>query len=236
MSRHRWTVCVAGIESQVLAQLGVEVAFDSAPLGGRDLLARGRGVPPSRGKRRRAVHCRRAGRGRDLSITTLTCAACGNTWHPASGASCPACLARGRGRDKDGKLKPDPRWYDPNAARPSGIQSSTEALIRRRREPKPEKRKYCTRCDVEITVGDYRQFCEPCRVEQTRDRAVARYYRLKAESRCPNCKAPVVSSVLCESCKARLRAKPTTDRELRSMKVAEHGCTRVAVAGRLHLL
>ena len=29
------------IESQVLDQLGVEVVFDSAPLGGRDLLARG---------------------------------------------------------------------------------------------------------------------------------------------------------------------------------------------------
>ena len=148
----------------------------------------------------------------------LTCAACGNTWRPASGASCPACLARGRDRDADGKLKPDPRWYDPNAPRPSGSQASIEALRRSRTcEPKPEKHKYCKRCAEEITVGDHKSFCEPCRVEQKRDVSLARYYRLKSESRCPFCKAPVVSSVLCESCKARMRAKPTTDRELRLM-------------------
>ena len=47
---------------------------------------------------------------------------------------------------------------------------------------------------------------------------MARYYRVKAQSLCPHCKAPVVSSVLCEACKARERAKPTTDRELRMMK------------------
>ena len=149
----------------------------------------------------------------------LTCAACGGTWHPASGGSCPACLAKGRGRDADGKLKPDPRWYDPNAPRVDGMQASIEALRRARpSKPKPEKHKYCKRCDKEITVGDRKSFCEPCRAENTRDRAVARYYRLKAESRCPYCKTPVTGTVLCDDCKAKLRAKPTTDRELRMMK------------------
>ena len=148
----------------------------------------------------------------------LTCAVCGNTWRPSSGASCPACLARGRRRDADGKLAPDPRWYDPNA-RSSGIQASTEALRRpRRREPKPEKHKFCERCEEEITVGDHKIFCEECRVQQKRDGSVARYYRVKAQSLCPHCKAPVVSSVLCEACKARERARPTTDRDLRNMK------------------
>ena len=151
----------------------------------------------------------------------LTCAACGNTWQPASGASCPACLARGRRRDADGTLAPDPRWYDPNAPRVDGMLASIEALRRsRRREPKPEKHKYCKRCDEEITVGDRKSFCESCRVEQIRDTSLARYYRLKSESRCPFCKAPVVSSVLCESCKARMRAKPTTDRSRRAMKLS----------------
>ena len=146
----------------------------------------------------------------------LTCRSCGETWAPASGADCPACLARGRGRDADGKLKPDPRWYDPNA-RSSGIQASTEALRRPGgRKPKPEK--FCARCAEKIPVGDHKIFCEPCRVEQKRDVSLGRYYRLKSESRCPHCKGPVVSSVLCESCKARMRAKPTTDRELRMMK------------------
>ena len=148
----------------------------------------------------------------------LTCAVCGCTWRPASGASCPACLARGRGRDADGKLLPDTRWYDPTA-RSSGMQASIEALRRPRvRKPKPEKHKYCRRCDEEITVGDHRIFCEPCRVQQTLDRSVARYYRLKAESRCPCCTAHVSRSVLCSSCKAKMRAKPTTARELRMMK------------------
>ena len=41
LSRHRWTVCVVGSNRRVAAQLGVEVAFDTATLGGRDLLARG---------------------------------------------------------------------------------------------------------------------------------------------------------------------------------------------------
>ena len=151
----------------------------------------------------------------------LTCAACGNTWRPASGASCPACLARGRGRDADGKLKPDPRWYDPNARRDDGMQASLAALRRsRRREPKPEKHKFCKRCEIAITVGDHKSFCESCRVEQKRDGSVARYYRLKAESRCPYCKTPVTGTVLCDDCKAKMRAKPTTDRELRSMKVS----------------
>ena len=151
----------------------------------------------------------------------LICAACGNTWHPASGGSCPACLARGRDRDEDGKLKPDPRWYDPNARRDDGMQASLAALRRPRTcEPKPEKHKYCKRCDEEIRVGDHGQFCEPCRVEQKRNVSLARYYRLKAESRCPSCKAPVVKTVLCESCKARMRAKPTTDRELRMMQLS----------------
>ena len=144
----------------------------------------------------------------------LTCAACGHTWHPASGASCPACLARGRGRDADGKLNPDPRYFDPTARK----QGSTLGGRPRRREPKPEKRKNCRRCDVEITVGDYRIFCESCRVEQKRDTSLGRYYRLKAESRCPWCAGPVSRSVLCDDCKAKLRAKPTTDHELRIMK------------------
>ena len=150
--------------------------------------------------------------------SVLTCAACGHTWRPASGASCPACLARGRGRDADGKLNPDPRWYDPNARK----QASTEALMGRprRREPKPEKHKFCKRCDEEITVGDHRIFCEPCRVEQKRDVSVDRYYRLKASSRCPSCTGPVSRSVLCDDCKALQRAKPTTDRELRIMKLS----------------
>ena len=151
----------------------------------------------------------------------LTCAACGNTWRPASGASCPACLARGRGRKADGKLLPDQRWHDPTA-RTSGMQASLEALRHARvRKPKPEKKhKFCKRCEEEITVGDYKSFCEPCRLEQTRDTSMARYYRLKSESCCPSCKAPVVSAaVLCESCKARLRATPTTERDKRTMKL-----------------
>ena len=155
-------------------------------------------------------------RGTRPGSSRLTCRSCGETWAPASGADCPACLARGRGRDADGKLKPDVRWYDPTA-RSSGIQASTEALRRpRRREPKPEK--HCKRCKIAITVGDHKSFCEPCLVENKRDRAVARYYRLKAESRCPYCKTPVTGTVLCDDCKAKLRAKPTTDRELRMMK------------------
>ena len=40
LSRHRLTGWRGGIEAQILDQLGVEVAIDSAPLGGRDLLAR----------------------------------------------------------------------------------------------------------------------------------------------------------------------------------------------------
>lgn len=115
------------------------------------------------------------------------------------------------------------RWYDPTA-RSSGMQASLEALRRargrRRGEPQPEKHKFCKRCDQKITVGDYKSFCEPCRVEQIRDISVDRYYRLKSESRCPSCTAPVSRSVLCEACKARLRAKPTTDRELRAMKLS----------------
>ena len=157
-------------------------------------------------------------RGTRPGSSRLTCRSCGETWAPASGADCPACLARGRGRDADGKLKPDTRWYDANA-RSSGIQASTEALKRSRTcDPKPEKHKFCRRCAAALTVGDHKIFCGPCRVEQKRDTSLARYYRLKAESRCPHCKAPVVSSVLCESCKARMLAKPTTDRELRMMK------------------
>ena len=152
----------------------------------------------------------------------LTCAACGNTWSPASGASCPACLARGRGRDADGKLLPDPRWFSPHAPRSSGFQAWTEALRRPRfRKPKEEKHKYCKRCAEEITVGDQRSFCAPCLVEQHRDRATARYYRLKAESRCPYCLAPVSRSVVCcEDCKAKRRARPTTDRDRRMMKLS----------------
>ena len=151
----------------------------------------------------------------------LTCADCGNTWRPASGASCPACLARGRGRDADGKLNPDPRWHDPHAPRSSGFQASTVALRRPRfRKPKEEKHKYCKRCDEEITVGDGKSFCAPCRVEQTRDVALARYYRLKAESLCPFCMAHVSRTVVCEDCKAKLRAKPTSDRDKRVMKLS----------------
>ena len=152
----------------------------------------------------------------------LTCAACGNTWSPASGASCPACLARGRGRDADGKLLPDPRWFSPHAPRSSGFQAWTEALRRPRfRKPKEEKRKFCKQCDEEITVGDQRSFCAPCLVEQHRDRATARYYRLKAESRCPYCTAPVSRSVVCcEDCKAKRQARPTTDRDKRMMKLS----------------
>ena len=147
-------------------------------------------------------------------MLTLSCAVCGNTWRPASGASCPACLARGRRRDADGKLEPDPRWYDPDAPRSSGMP-----LRRARpRKPKPEKHKFCKRCEEEITVGDHKRFCEPCRVQNKRDACAARYVRAKAQSLCPACMAPVVSSVLCDGCKARLRAKPTTDRELRIMK------------------
>ena len=148
----------------------------------------------------------------------LSCEACGNTWSPASGASCPACLSRGRGRDADGSLNPDPRFFDPNARKQGSPLSRGRP---RRREPKPEKRKFCKRCAAEIPVGDYRIFCAPCRVEQKRDVSVGRYYRLKAESRCPWCAGPTdreSRSVLCEACKARLRAKPTTDRELRIMK------------------
>ena len=145
------------LESQIAAQLGVGVAFDSAPLGGRDVLARSAAFRRLAGKEGGlSIADARAAAG-NLSITTLTCAACGNTWHPASGASCPACLARGRGRDSDGKLKPDPRWYDPNAARPSGIQASTEALIRRRQSAARHRnrRSYQRRRDArlcEITV------------------------------------------------------------------------------------
>ena len=152
----------------------------------------------------------------------LTCAVCGNIWAPASGASCPACLARGRGRDADGTLEPDPRWYDPNAPRIDGMQASLEALRRAqlaRRREKPEKHKFCKRCEEEITVGDHKRYCEACRVEQKRDTSLARYYRLKSESRCPWCKTPVSrSAVLCEACKAKIRAKPRTDRELLTMK------------------
>ena len=147
----------------------------------------------------------------------LACEACGHTWSPASGGSCPACLARGRGRDADGKLSPDPKYFDPTARK----QGSTLSRGRpRRREPKPEKRKFCRRCDEEITVGDHRIFCEPCRLEQKRDTSLARYYRLKGESRCPWCAGPVSRSVLCDDCNARQRAKPTTDRELRIMKLS----------------
>ena len=55
-------------------------------------------------------------------------------------------------------------------------------------------------------------------VQNKRDVSVARYYRIKAQSLCPSCMAPVSRSVLCEACKARMRAKPTTDRDLRTMK------------------
>ena len=113
-----------------------------------------------------------------------------------------------------GKLSPDPRYFDPSARK----QGSTLGGRPRRREPKPEKRKDCKRCNTKITVGDHRIFCEPCRVEQKRDVSVGRYYRLKAESRCPWCAGPVSRSVLCDDCKALQRAKPTTDRELRIMK------------------
>ena len=148
----------------------------------------------------------------------LTCAACGNTWQPASGASCPACLVRGRRRDGAGRLEPDPRWFDPDA-RSSGIQASTEAFRRpRRRKPKAEKHKYCKRCDEEITVGDRKRFCESCRVENCRDRSLARYYRLKSESRCPFCEVPVLKAVLCEACKAKMRAKTMSDRDKRVLK------------------
>ena len=149
--------------------------------------------------------------------SVLTCAACGHTWRPASGASCPACLARGRGRDADGKLSPDPRWYDPTARK----QGSTLGGRPRRREPKPEREKFCRRCDEKIAVGDHRIFCEPCRVEQKRDVSLGRYYRLKGESRCPCCTRPVSRSVLCDDCKALQRAKPPpTDRGLRMMKLS----------------
>ena len=129
--------------------------------------------------------------------------------------------------------------------------SARGALKKSRRKPKPEK--FCARCAEKIPVGDHKIFCEPCRVEQKRDVSLGRYYRLKSESRCPHCKAPVVSSVLCESCKARMRAKPTTDRELRMMKRSRNPrgtgpggrapastvadvAAGAAGAGRLHLL
>ena len=146
----------------------------------------------------------------------LSCEACGNTWSPASGASCPSCLVRGRGRDADGKLLPDPRWYDPTARK----QGSTLSRGRpRSSSPQPEREKFCRRCDTKLAPVDHRIFCEPCRVEQKRDTSLGRYYRLKGESRCPWCRSVVGDgSVLCHDCKARQRAKPTTDHELRIMK------------------
>ena len=89
------------IEAQVLAQLGVEIRIDSTPLAGRDLAARAAAFATAR--QGRCPRCRRAGSRPGSSV--LSCEACGNTWSPASGASCPACLTRGRGRDADGKLQ-----------------------------------------------------------------------------------------------------------------------------------
>ena len=130
------------------------------------------------------------------------------------------------------------RWYDPDARRDDGMQASLAALRRsRRREPKPKPEKHCKRCEIAITVGDHKIFCEECRVQQKRDVSLARYYRVKAQSRCQSCKAPVVSSVLCEACKARERAKPTTDRELRMMKLESEDVARGSAGARpLHLL
>ena len=95
------------LEAQILDQLGVEVAIDSGPLGGRDLLARstafrrftegGLSIDDARS------------RGRDLVSAYMR----GLRLHladPASGASCPACHTQRRVRAyAGGKLLPDTR-------------------------------------------------------------------------------------------------------------------------------
>ena len=60
------------LEAQIGNQIGVAVAFDTAPLGGRDVQARAAAFRRLGGERRRSGRCRRADSGRDLSAISGT--------------------------------------------------------------------------------------------------------------------------------------------------------------------
>ena len=99
------------LEAQLLDQLGVEVAIDSAPLGGRDLLARGATV--FRDWSRRA--CPLPTRGTRPGSERVTF--------------------------PDGKLGPDPAYYNPENFRPpSGLRQAAWLANQRRRTTAEQKR------------------------------------------------------------------------------------------------
>ena len=124
----------------------------------------------------------------------LTCAECGATWPSTHGASCLACLAKGRERD-DGTLDPDPRYYDPAHLRPQLGQRQAQWIGYqkwRAANPTPEPRNNNTACRVcgvilSRATGGRRIFCAPCK-------------RVRDNERKARFRADRVSRNLCREC------------------------------------
>ena len=146
------------------------------------------------------------------------------------GASCLACLAKGRERD-DGTLNPDPRWYDPVglAARPKGVsfeagrdaanaRRASEARARYKLDPFATQRYmalyYAARVSGGICVGCSRPGiarnhtrCPAC-LKHERDTAKQRADARRAAGQCPKCGAADPPGRYCLRCQERESARP----------------------------
>ena len=150
-------------------------------------------------------------------MSLLTCGACGHSWPDHSGASCLACLARGREKS-DGTLSPDPKYFEsqsrwwPRQSNAGALGEYRARLQRAKRNAPPPtphpalRARDCCVCGLAFIRprADRHRVCNNCTLTRVNRWRVKKRAERRAGGFCTECDCtPQEGYSLCETHRAK---------------------------------